>query len=982
MKKLFCLAALVSVLVGLFAFFLPSLLSTDSGKAMLIRTLERRLTAQIQVEELSLSWSKPQKIKDFRLEKKGELSLNFDSLTLDTSFWNLIFRSGSLGETVLIKPQLVVHAKTASSPGAKVASQKAPKKKSPLWSNLSGKIVIQGGVFVARDLMQMSEVNGAIDVPKGLFPLSIEATGKTKNKNLLGSFQAKGRIDKEGDIIGDAHFTNFPVASIDAFTNGLFLEALGDNLNLDLLFSKEKVSIDLRSPLMTTSLTADYQKGALHLRSPMRMSWTIQPSLLQALKVDLPASLVANTKADIELDRLTLPLESMESLSLTGKINMQPFAVTLGETKQSLLLDKLDISFNTNDLAKSIDLSLRNSFRFNSLPTAKVEATSTLQRIFAKEAWIDKLSECDVIVRSFPVAMLDQKMQKWIGSNFDAEVKKSGQDLIVSGKSPLLNLETAHFTVQNGIRLKESSHVTYQGIAGDLQSLSIEDSTLTAKIGLEKGTIDLLAKYPSRIRARFDQISTQIADSFFQMNGTLTPMIGSSFDCGFDLRSGQMIEVDLKSPYLKVSGAFKISDKLELRSNRSPLKIEWNVSEEGLAAYKKWRKIPNQTTFAFKDRADVDLSVSPLSIPFDFNLYHALFDANLKIDSLFEFSLSKASAPGGAVSFEMDGSVDGGKIKGKGMLENILTEKGVLNLDDVTASIQAKINHLPTVFLDPLSSSDLPPSAFLGERLNASFDAQLIKDNGKLNIDIDATNCRASLDGTIGNGILYLNEPLKAAMTISPKMNEILSRDAKLAVAAMQSPFALIISDKGFSVPIKSLTLKNTTLSYGMLDFGQIACRNTGSASDVSGLFKIGGSQEMVSLWFAPMEFNISRGLMNVQRTEILYNNAYQVALWGGINFNRRYVDMVLGLTAQSLRAALGISGLDSSYVLQVPVTGPFGNVKVDTGAASSKITWLLARKQIIPRAGVWGQVFGALGDLADDQSNVPPPRPPFPWQK
>jgi len=977
MKKLSFLVALICILL----FFLPSLLSTSTGKGMLIRTLERRLSAQIQVGELSLGWTKPQKIKDFRFEKKGELSLNFDSLTLDTYLWNLIFRSGSLGETTLTKPQLVTYTKKGSFPGAKVASQKAPKKKSPLWSNLSGKIKLKEGAFAAHDLMQMSEVNGVIDVPKGLFPLSIEATGKTKNKNLLGSFQAKGRIDKEGDIIGEAHFTNFPVASIDAFTNGLFLEALGDNLNLDLLFSKEKVSIDLRSPLMTTSLTADYQKGAFILQSPMRMSWTIQPSLLQALNVDLPASLVGNAHADIEIDRLTLPLESMHSLSATGKINMQPFAVTLGETKQSLLLDNLNISFSTSDLGESINLSLQNSFRFNSLPAAKVEATSTVQRIFSKEAWLAKLSECDVIVRSFPTAIFDQKIQKWIGSNFDVEVKKRGQDLTVSGRSSLLNLETAHFTVQNGIRLKESANVTYQGIAGDLQSLSIEDSTLTAKIGLGKGSIDLLAKYPSRIQAHFDQISTQIADSFFQMNGTLNPMIGSPFDCALDL-SGQMIEVNVKSPYLKVSGAFKASDKLELRSNRSPLRIEWNVSEEGLAAYKKWRKIPNQTTFAFKDRVDVDLSVSPLSIPFDFNLYHALFDANLKIDSLFEFSLSKTSAPGGALTFEVEGSADGGKIKGKGTLENILTPKGTVNLNDMTASIQANIKHLPTTFLDPLSTSNLPPSAFLGERLNGSFDAQLIKDNGKLNIDIDATNCRARLDGTIGNGILYLNEPLKAAMTISPKMNEILSREAKLAVAAKPSPFTLIISDKDFSVPIKSLTLKDTTLSYGILDFGQIACRNTGSASDVSGLFKIGGSQEMVSLWFAPMEFNISRGVMHVQRTEILYNHAYQVALWGGINFNRRYVDMVLGLTAQSLRAALGISGLDASYVLQVPVTGPFGNVKIDTGAASSKITWLLARKEIIPRAGVWGQVFGALSDLTDDQSNVPPPRPPFPWSK
>ena len=105
------------------------------------------------------------------------------------------------------------------------------------------------------------------------------------------------------------------------------------------------------------------------------------------------------------------------------------------------------------------------------------------------------------------------------------------------------------------------------------------------------------------------------------------------------------------------------------------------------------------------------------------------------------------------------------------------------------------------------------------------------------------------------------------------------------------------------------------------------------------------------------------------------------MALWGDINFVRRYVDMILGLTAQSLKAALGISGLDPSYVLQVPVKGPFGNVQVDKGTATSRIALLIARKQVAPRAGVWGQVFGAIGGMADDQSDVPPPKPPFPWQ-
>ena len=130
------------------------------------------------------------------------------------------------------------------------------------------------------------------------------------------------------------------------------------------------------------------------------------------------------------------------------------------------------------------------------------------------------------------------------------------------------------------------------------------------------------------------------------------------------------------------------------------------------------------------------------------------------------------------------------------------------------------------------------------------------------------------------------------------------------------------------------------------------------------------------------MEFRIARGIMSIDRTEILYNRAYQVALWGNIDYHERFVSMMLGLTAQSLQAALNIRDLSPNYVLAIPIRGPFGNVKLDKGAATSKIGFLIARKQIAPRAGTWGSLFGAIGDLADDQSNIPPAKPPFPLAK
>jgi len=229
---------------------------------------------------------------------------------------------------------------------------------------------------------------------------------------------------------------------------------------------------------------------------------------------------------------------------------------------------------------------------------------------------------------------------------------------------------------------------------------------------------------------------------------------------------------------------------------------------------------------------------------------------------------------------------------------------------------------------------------------------------------------------------MYLQKPLQATLIITKQMNRSLAQTSNVVITSMQNPITLFVHNKGFSIPLKELNLRNARLSHGMIDFGQITCQNTGNASDVGDIFKMEIERtNQISLWFAPMDFMISRGMMQVDRTEILYNRAYQIALWGDVDFNRRYVDMILGLTAQSLQVALGIRDLARDYVLQVPVEGPFGNVQINKGAATTKIALLLARKKLVtPESGIWGSVLGAIGELTDDQSSVPQAKPPFPW--
>lgn len=356
----------------------------------------------------------------------------------------------------------------------------------------------------------------------------------------------------------------------------------------------------------------------------------------------------------------------------------------------------------------------------------------------------------------------------------------------------------------------------------------------------------------------------------------------------------------------------------------------------------------------------------------------------------FDFDIKKLATRNTPLTFKFNGDVSlqgkkgWGKVQGEGKLEDFLSPTGAFDLSNMTTEVHAQIKNLPSIFIDALSKLDntltFPPSVLLGNLFNATIDAQIKKSQGKVTINIDASSCKALLSALLSNGILYLNEPLKGVFTVTPQLNDILNKGTELVVVAIEKPITLYIQDKGFEVPLKNLSIQNMSFNYGELDLGQIIVKDVGSAQDVSALFKM-DNRGNKSLWFAPSVFNMKEGIMSIDRTEILYNQTYQVCLWGKIKFPSRKVDMTLGLTAQALHAALGIQGIDDDYVLKVPVRGPFGNVKIDKKGGASKIAFLLARKTLSPKTGIFGQILGTIGNMADDQSDVPPPKPPFPWQ-
>lgn len=331
-------------------------------------------------------------------------------------------------------------------------------------------------------------------------------------------------------------------------------------------------------------------------------------------------------------------------------------------------------------------------------------------------------------------------------------------------------------------------------------------------------------------------------------------------------------------------------------------------------------------------------------------------------------------------TFDMKGGVSAGS--GKGSVDGL----GEIAPDGFTYN--GALRNFPSAILDTLSrigGLTFPPSALFGDTINAKLNTKMLQRTGTLGMNISSTNAKADIDALFVNGRMVLQKPIKASIIPSDALAHALLDNQSLEDVKSRRPIDVYIEDRGFSIPIVPYDARDVQIPNMIINLDRITCKNSGSIQDVGGLFKLKGSHR-ISLWFAPMDLHIRNGIIDMERTEVLFNNAYQIALWGKILLPQRFVNMVLGLTAQSLQSALGLRNLPSSYVLQIPIKGPFGNVRVYKEEASSKIGMLIAREAGagLGRSfgGPWGNVIGGvLGKITDDQSGVPPPKPPFPWQ-
>ncbi len=351
-----------------------------------------------------------------------------------------------------------------------------------------------------------------------------------------------------------------------------------------------------------------------------------------------------------------------------------------------------------------------------------------------------------------------------------------------------------------------------------------------------------------------------------------------------------------------------------------------------------------------------------------------------------------------AISANSKGSEQSGLLNAKGSITDLTEKDGRLDLSKISSSIDVQIHRMPSAVFDFFARSlgDCSSSfnAIFGPVLSVEGRIQLKNASGPISMNINSPGTRASINGSLSNGTLLLTEPIYAQVNMTPELSHFLLAGVNpLSITEIraQHPITMEVDPKGFSIPLTDFEMSKVNIPNAKIELGQIGCKNEGNLNIALSLLKsVQLSQNNnLSLWFSPIDLHIKEGTVDVERTEILIAETFDIAIWGTIQPVKNKVDMVLGLTADCLSKAFSISNLPQDYVLQIPMTGTLQDVKINTGKATAKVAALLALKQADIAGGVAGGPAGALfgkfinklGSLPLNDKGTPPAKHPFPWE-
>ncbi len=944
--------------------------------------IESGWSKHIKAHNVHLSWFGMQSAETLSLfDETGQMRYSCDTIITDTSLWDLI----------LWKLQ--------------------PSKKSSL--SFLKTSTIEGGYIVCHFFENDTVVFKNISLHvKRLQNLNITASSTTIWKGHTGHIGLEGTYDSQ-DLTAKLNLDSVPFLEPD--------ELLDLSCSLRYQEDKSIASIEATSQNFALSAQALLESNTIQLQKPASCTLSLSEKALEGLYYNLPflekIGLQQLGYVRIDMANLHLPLNDWKKSALQATATLQNLEFS------DLSLNNLNLNIET--LQEKVHLSLSAEGKdfalspvlltWNTALTLDSPLTITSERYLGGTVKINELhipsledyknlvlkGESHFTVIPLSLGIDIETMHKM---TLGVAYKKMYGNFLISSewKEGVLkaHMHSPSFDCFSNIQASIDFNRAKKRCILD-GSAHINEGSIIVHADLDDfNTSPLLDFSDAHIKAHIQ------AENLPPTKDLSLPLLGSPLSGSLSLDSTISKQTcDIKGTFSQgyMKGSLVISNNLLHIENPS---LEINLIEIPLPSI-KWTAPPS-----------LHITVSQLAMPLLFtHSGHGILDRlpsrigdwkestfSLKAElqpTEFKTQSAQLSVNSAICSLEHTQADGPLSIQVNTVIHNE-KQKGSLQAhvtwDEKTASTDALIDltGFPSAVLDIASHCygyDDLFSALLGGSCSGTIKASIYNKNGPFSCNLSSPLSHIHTSGSLNQGALTLEEPFYAQCQLTEKLSELLLKEINLfsiSSITAEHPISLSIDPQGVYIPITSFDPSALSIPHMHIELGKLSCRNEGNINIALGLLKSQKrAQDKLDLWFAPADCRIEKGVIDLERTEILIADTYDVALWGSLNLVQDFVDMTLGLTADCLKHSFGIKGLPKDYVLRIPMKGPMDDVRINASSATAKIALLLAWQQKAlagaitggPAGALFGEVLNSLGTLPDANEKAPPAKKPFPWE-
>ncbi|MDD5644798.1 MAG: hypothetical protein PHO00_05060 [bacterium] len=663
----------------------------------------------------------------------------------------------------------------------------------------------------------------------------------------------------------------------------------------------------------------------------------------------------------------TLAIESL-SLSWKNGQEIKGFSLTDGET--SVVFGSLKTDLPLLDLISSKKLTF---------------GKTKLQDLYAK-IYLEETKEPPA--KKVETAKKPKKEAGFIilPEKFSGEIEIENANIMVSAPG----IKPARFT-QIGVKFFAKPEHKLLSFSADGKAAQDTLSGLFDIKGRIENFGDIADFHPStakaEINATLKSVPTEGIDSLFKTDGLFETAFGNSLD----LETAVSIEKGMADILLTVVSPMFSAD-LGVHATNEIIKLSKESNIKCSVSPALLEKIAETAPFRLKSRTVMEATVKKLELPLKKSgsyilsiLYDTKLNAEIRVSTLsvddnrnkYPLTLDplyisvSSEGLGHKTSIKMSGGLASpgilsrGKISVESELRDIMAPDGSINKDLLSLNLISSAEGLSVRELDRFLDTDQILNAVIGETVSIKASSDLKEMKGPFNLDIAGDNANARISASLNDGYISLRENIRAEIKVTPALGKTVLKNINpllITAVSAKKPILATVSRDEFYFPLKDFSVSDVTVKEAVVELGEITLENGGILSPLVSFLKSASGQSM-NANFTPLKASLRKGIARYSRMDTIIANSFHTATWGSIDIVNDRLDIMLGLTSDTLDKVFDLEDLPENYILEIPIYGSTSNPKVDWSKAAATIGSLLLKKTIDKRVP-------GLGSAIDDIFN------------